>query len=209
CHKAFALVVRPPTEQSNLLFTFQITTEEPLKEDWLKMLCRHVANTICKADAENLIYATDPDSIEVNTKDVDSTLRRASRAIKKTSKKVTRAFSFSKTPKRALRRALIAHNSVDGKNFCTTSESFSGSRLASTSSLAMMRTASTYSLNGPIKHSLNIQRSNSIDGTSQNIRSRPLVRSSHDLEGRMASSSQNLKSCSLTSCYPITSSDEV
>lgn len=51
CRKAFALVVRPPTEQSNLLFTFQITTEEPLKEDWLKMLCRHVANTICKADA--------------------------------------------------------------------------------------------------------------------------------------------------------------
>ncbi|KAL7990993.1 hypothetical protein Chor_014423, partial [Crotalus horridus] len=209
CHKAFALVVRPPTEQSNLLFTFQITTEEPLKEDWLKMLCRHVANTICKADAENLIYATDPDSIEVNTKDVDSTLSRASRAIKKTSKKVTRAFSFSKTPKRALRRALIAHNSVDGKNFCTASESFLGSRLASTSSLAMMRTASTYSLNGLIKHTLNIQRSNSIDGTSQNIRSRPLVRSSHDLEGRMASSSENLKSCSLTSCYPITSSDEV
>uniref|UniRef100_A0A8C5SV64 Epithelial cell transforming 2 n=1 Tax=Laticauda laticaudata TaxID=8630 RepID=A0A8C5SV64_LATLA len=209
CHKAFALVVRPPTEQSNLLFTFQITTEELLKEDWLKMLCRHVANTICKADAENLIYATDPDSIEVNTKDVDSTLSRASRAIKKTSKKVTRAFSFSKTPKRALRRALIAHNSVDGKNFCTTNESCLGGRLASTSSLAMMRAASTYSLNGQIKHPINIQRSNSIDGTSQNIRSRPLVRSSHDLEGRMASSSENLKSCSLASCYPITSSDEV
>ncbi|XP_039194198.1 protein ECT2 isoform X4 [Crotalus tigris] len=146
CHKAFALVVRPPTEQSNLLFTFQITTEEPLKEDWLKMLCRHVANTICKADAENLIYATDPDSIEVNTKDVDSTLSRASRAIKKTSKKVTRAFSFSKTPKRALRRALIAHNSVDGKNFCTTSESFLGSRLASTSSLASIHSPSLINL---------------------------------------------------------------
>ncbi|ETE68426.1 Protein ECT2, partial [Ophiophagus hannah] len=174
CRKAFALVVRPPTEQSNLLFTFQITTEELLKEDWLKMLCRHVANTICKADAENLIYATDPDSIEVNTKDVDSTLSRASRAIKKTSKKVTRAFSFSKTPKRALRRALIAHNSVDGKNFCTTNESCLGGRLASTSSLAMMRTASTYSLNRQIKHPINIQRSNSIDGTSQNIRSRLL-----------------------------------
>uniref|UniRef100_A0A8C6YBY8 Epithelial cell transforming 2 n=1 Tax=Naja naja TaxID=35670 RepID=A0A8C6YBY8_NAJNA len=142
CRKAFALVVRPPTEQSNLLFTFQITTEELLKEDWLKMLCRHVANTICKADAENLIYATDPDSIEVNTKDVDSTLSRASRAIKKTSKKVTRAFSFSKTPKRALRRALIAHNSVDGKNFCTTNESCLGGRLASTSSLASIHSPS-------------------------------------------------------------------
>lgn len=146
CHKAFALVVRPPTEQTNLLFSFQMTTEEPPKEDWLKMLCRHVANTICKADAENLIYATDPDSIEVNTKDMDSTLSRASRAIKKTSKKVTRAFSFSKTPKRALRRALMAHNSVEGKNFCTTNESFLGGRLASTSSLASVHSPSLMSL---------------------------------------------------------------
>ncbi|XP_025917744.1 protein ECT2 isoform X4 [Apteryx rowi] len=87
CHKAFALVVRPPTEQNNKLLSFQMTAEEPPKEDWLKTLCRHVANTICKADAENLIYTVDPDSIEVNTKDMDSTLSRASRAIKKTSKK--------------------------------------------------------------------------------------------------------------------------
>jgi len=28
-----------------------MTAEEPPKEDWLKMLCRQVANTICKADA--------------------------------------------------------------------------------------------------------------------------------------------------------------
>uniref|UniRef100_A0A8C0GNT1 ECT2 PH domain-containing protein n=1 Tax=Chelonoidis abingdonii TaxID=106734 RepID=A0A8C0GNT1_CHEAB len=136
CHKAFALVVRPPTEQNNLLFSFQMTTEEPPKEDWLKMLCRHVANTICKADAENLIYTTDPDSIDINTKDVDSTLSRASRAIKKTSKKVTRAFSFSKTPKRALRRALMAHSTVEGRSPCSASERYLGSRLTSTSSLA-------------------------------------------------------------------------
>ncbi|XP_060130346.1 protein ECT2 isoform X6 [Zootoca vivipara] len=146
CHKAFALVVRPPTEQSNLLFSFQITTEEPPKENWLKMLCRHVANTICKADAEDLIYATDPDSIEVSTKDVDSTLSRASRAIKKTSKKVTRAFSFSKTPKRALRRALMAHSSVEGRTFCPASENYLGGRLASTSSLAGIHSPSLINL---------------------------------------------------------------
>ncbi|RXM32942.1 Protein ECT2 [Acipenser ruthenus] len=89
CHNAFALVVRPPTEQDNLLFSFQLTAEDTFKEDWLRMLCRHVANTICKADAENLIQCTDPDSLQVNTKDMDSsTLSRASRAIKKTSKKI-------------------------------------------------------------------------------------------------------------------------
>ncbi|XP_077204503.1 protein ECT2 isoform X3 [Paroedura picta] len=203
CHKAFALVVRPPTEQTNLLFSFQITTEEPPKDDWLKTLCRHVANTICKADAENLIYATDPDSIEVNTKDMDSTLSRASRAIKKTSKKVTRAFSFSKTPKRALRRALIAHSSVEGKGFCTTGENHLGGRLASTSSLAMTRCSSTYSLSGSVKRIVSVQRSNSLDGTSQSARPQPVISTSLELEGRVASSSEWLDSHSLGRPCPI------
>ena len=51
CQNAFALVVRPPTEQENLLFSFQLTAEDTLKSAWLKTLCRQVANTICKADA--------------------------------------------------------------------------------------------------------------------------------------------------------------
>uniref|UniRef100_A0A671UUB3 Epithelial cell transforming 2 n=1 Tax=Sparus aurata TaxID=8175 RepID=A0A671UUB3_SPAAU len=88
CVNAFALVVRPPTEQENLLFSFQLTGEETVKSSWLRTLCRHVANTICKADAEDLIQCTDPDSLQVSTKDMDSTLSKASRAIKKTSKKV-------------------------------------------------------------------------------------------------------------------------
>ncbi|KAI6063209.1 Protein ECT2 isoform X1 [Aix galericulata] len=146
CHKAFALVVRPPTEHNNKLLSFQMTTEEPPKEDWLKMLCRQVANTICKADAENLIYTADPDSVEVNTKDMDSTLSRASRAIKKTSKKVTRAFSFSKTPKRALRRALMSHSATEGRSPSSASENYIGSRLTSTSSLAGIPSPSLVSL---------------------------------------------------------------
>ncbi|XP_065604108.1 protein ECT2 isoform X2 [Cyrtonyx montezumae] len=146
CHKAFALVVRPPTEHNNKLLSFQMTTEEPPKEDWLKTLCRHVANTICKADAENLIYAADPDSVEVNTKDMDSTLSRASRAIKKTSKKVTRAFSFSKTPKRALRRALMSHSATEGRSPSSANEGYIGSCLTSTSSLAGISSPSLVSL---------------------------------------------------------------
>ncbi|XP_023966831.2 protein ECT2 isoform X1 [Chrysemys picta bellii] len=210
CHKAFALVVRPPTEQNNLLFSFQMTTEEPPKEDWLKMLCRHLANTICKADAENLIYTTDPDSIDINTKDVDSTLSRASRAIKKTSKKVTRAFSFSKTPKRALRRALMAHNTVEGRSPCSSSERYLGSRLTSTSSLAIARSSSTYSLNGSVKHVVSVQRSNSVDGSSQSSRSRPVLcpdsptsRPSHAREGKTLSSPERLNGHSLARPCPI------
>ncbi|KAM4769990.1 protein ECT2 isoform 4-T4 [Cyanocitta cristata] len=146
CQKAFALVVRPPTELNNKLLSFQMTTEDPRKEDWLKMLCRHVANTICKADAENLIYVVDPDSVEVNTKDMDSTLSRASRAIKKTSKKVTRAFSFSKTPKRALHRALMSHSATEGRSPSSSNQSYISSRLTSTSSLAGVPSPSLVSL---------------------------------------------------------------
>ncbi|KAM6223074.1 protein ECT2 isoform 11-T11 [Rhynchocyon petersi] len=146
CHNAFALLVRPPTEQANVLLSFQMTSEELPKESWLKMLCRHIANTICQADAENLIYTADPESFEVNTKDMDSTLSRASRAIKKTSKKVTRAFSFSKTPKRVLRRALMnAQSSVEGRS-SPSSEKHVVSRLPSTSSLAGIQSPSLVSL---------------------------------------------------------------
>ncbi|XP_012871612.1 PREDICTED: protein ECT2 [Dipodomys ordii] len=143
CHNAFALLVRPPTEQANVLLSFQMTSDDLPKENWLKMLCRHVANTICKADAENLIYTADPESFEVNTKDMDSTLSRASRAIKKTSKKVTRAFSFSKTPRRALRLALMpAHSSAEGRS----PDKHTLSRLSSTSSLAGIPSPSLVSL---------------------------------------------------------------
>ncbi|XP_059711744.1 protein ECT2 isoform X5 [Haemorhous mexicanus] len=173
CQKAFALVVRPPTELNNKLLSFQMTTEDPCKEDWLKMLCRQVANTICKADAENLIYVADPDSVEVNTKDMDSTLSRASRAIKKTSKKVTRAFSFSKTPKRALRRALMSHSATEGRSPSST-ESYIGSRLTSTSSLAIARSSSTCSLSGSAKCA-NVHRSSSVDWSSKSSKPRPVL----------------------------------
>ncbi|XP_044523689.1 protein ECT2 isoform X3 [Gracilinanus agilis] len=147
CHNAFALLVRPPTEQANVLLSFQMTSEDLPKDTWLKMLCRHVANTICKADAENLIYAADPESFEVNTKDMDSTLSRASRAIKKTSKRVTRAFSFTKTPRRVLRRALMSsQSSLEGRSPCAGGDVYLGGRLSSTSSLAGIPSPSLVSL---------------------------------------------------------------
>ncbi|XP_078267080.1 protein ECT2 isoform X2 [Rhinoraja longicauda] len=145
CRSAFALLVRPPTEQSNLLFSFQLIVEEHKKDDWLKLISRHVANTICKADAENIIFNTDPEILEVNTKDMDSTLSKASRAFKKTSKKVTRAFSFTKTPKRVLQQALMAHSTPDTKS-PKGNGAHLGSRCTSTTSLTAMQSPSLVSL---------------------------------------------------------------
>uniref|UniRef100_A0A667ZZT4 Epithelial cell transforming 2 n=1 Tax=Myripristis murdjan TaxID=586833 RepID=A0A667ZZT4_9TELE len=159
CVNAFALVVRPPTEQENLLFSFQLAGEETVKTAWLRTLCRHVANTICRADAEDLIQCTDPDSLQVSTKDMDSTLSKASRAIKKTSKKVTRAFSFTKTPKRVIQRAFMASSTPDDKSPRLSCEN----RIGSSSTLAMARSVSTFSLSDSTKGSAVVQRSNSLD----------------------------------------------
>ncbi|XP_029286215.1 protein ECT2 isoform X3 [Cottoperca gobio] len=142
CANAFALVVHPPTEQENLLFSFQLTGEETVKSAWLRTLCRHVANTICRADAEDLIQCTDPDSLQVSTKDMDSTLSKASRAIKKTSKKVTRAFSFTKTPKRVIQRAFMASSTPDEKSQRLSCEN----RIGSSSTLAARHSPSMVNL---------------------------------------------------------------
>ncbi|XP_041695215.2 protein ECT2 isoform X3 [Coregonus clupeaformis] len=144
CHNAFALVVRLPTEQDNLLFSFQLTTEDTMKSTWLKMLCRQVANTICKADAEDLIQCTEPDSVQVSTKDMDSTLSKASRVIKKTSKKVTRAFSFTKTPKRVIQRAFMANSTPDDKSPGPSSENMSC--VGSSATLSAMHSPSMVNL---------------------------------------------------------------
>ncbi|XP_070816829.1 protein ECT2 isoform X4 [Chaetodon trifascialis] len=142
CVNAFALVVRPPTEQENLLFSFQLAGEETVKSAWLRTLCRHVANTICRADAGDLIQCTDPDSLQVSTKDMDSTLSKASRAIKKTSKKVTRAFSFTKTPKRVIQRAFMANGTPDEKSQRLSCEN----RVCSSSTLAAHHSPSMVNL---------------------------------------------------------------
>ncbi|XP_063057904.1 protein ECT2 isoform X1 [Engraulis encrasicolus] len=162
CQNAFALVVRPPTEQENLLFSFQLTAEDTLKAAWLKTLCRQVANTICRADAEDLIQCTDPDSLQVSTKDMDSTLSRASRAIKKTSKKVTRAFSLTKTPKRVFQRALMVGSTPEKSPGAMSTTSEHMSRAGSSSTLSIGRSASTFSLTSPLKSAV-VQRSNSLD----------------------------------------------
>uniref|UniRef100_A0A4W3GHU3 Epithelial cell transforming 2 n=1 Tax=Callorhinchus milii TaxID=7868 RepID=A0A4W3GHU3_CALMI len=220
CQSAFALVVRPPTEQSNLIFSFQLIVEEPQKSDWLRLLCRHVANTICKADAENIILKTDPESLEINTKDMDSTFSRASRALKKTSKKVTRAFSFTKTPKRVLQQALMAHSTPDGK-IPSANVNYIGSRLASTASLAISRSSSSVHLNSLMTSSkcVNVQRSNSMDGAPVSSRprnnlcppspSRPFTYLSVDSDSCSSDASNSLQSlCSFFALPAMKVSDE-
>lgn len=51
CHKVFALMVRSNQELKEKLFSFTITDEEVNKTNYLRTLCRQMANSVCKADA--------------------------------------------------------------------------------------------------------------------------------------------------------------
>ncbi|XP_053567798.1 protein ECT2 [Bombina bombina] len=59
---------------------------------------------------------------------------------------VTRAFSFTKTPKRALQRALLAHNTPDDRSPGPSTRSFASSRMSSTTSLANIASPSMVNL---------------------------------------------------------------
>lgn len=73
----------------------------------------------------------------------------------------------------------------------------------------MTRSSSTYSLSGPIKSYSNVHRSNSVDGNSQSAMSRLLLCASRGLQGRIASSSENLSGYSLANSCPAANSDGV
>lgn len=51
CRNVFALMVRSNQELKEKLYSFTITDEEVNKTNYLRSLCRQMANTVCKADA--------------------------------------------------------------------------------------------------------------------------------------------------------------
>ncbi|XP_076645862.1 protein ECT2-like isoform X1 [Halictus rubicundus] len=70
CHKVFALMVRSNQELKEKLFSFTITDEEVNKTNYLRTLCRQMANTVCKADADTFLICLDSHQLEIDTSDV-------------------------------------------------------------------------------------------------------------------------------------------
>lgn len=54
CRNVFALLVRSNQELKDKLYSFTIADEEVNKINYLRTLCRQMANTVCKADAVSL-----------------------------------------------------------------------------------------------------------------------------------------------------------
>uniref|UniRef100_T1J565 DH domain-containing protein n=1 Tax=Strigamia maritima TaxID=126957 RepID=T1J565_STRMM len=107
CKNVFALVCRSNQELKEKLYSFAIISPTINKLDWIKELSRQVANTVCRADVENFITMLEPHELDIETSEVNSNSisKAMSRLASKTSRKVTRAFSFNRTP-RKLKRAM-------------------------------------------------------------------------------------------------------
>ncbi|XP_071489543.1 protein ECT2-like [Diadema antillarum] len=144
CHNAFALLCKPPVdvlERTDRLYMFAVASEESSKTEWLKTLCQHMANTTCKTDAENFLLKISPEDLELSKSDFDvSRKNKAVRAAKRATKKVTRTFSFNKTPRRSIQKAVSSVSStfspmVTGENMTPQQFEKMGSRLAGTMTL--------------------------------------------------------------------------
>ncbi|KAK2587649.1 hypothetical protein KPH14_003771 [Odynerus spinipes] len=151
CQKVFALMVRSNQELKEKLFSFTIIDEDVNKTNYLRTLCRQMANTVCKADADTFLISLDSHQLEIDTSDVAlGTLSKAFKSLfhnfyleymdpfaSRTRRKVGRAFSFNKTPSK-LKRAMSTMMSPFGSTNSLTPAS---------QQLAQMRLASCNNIN--------------------------------------------------------------
>ncbi|XP_075983046.1 epithelial cell transforming 2 pebble isoform X2 [Anticarsia gemmatalis] len=160
CHNVFALMCRNNQELKEKLHSFMITDETVDKSHFLRQLCRQMANTVCKADADKFLACLESHQLDIDTSDLAlSALSKVSKFAARTRIKlealaglggwlradpgtglldtwVGRAFSFNKTPSK-LKRAMSSMISPFG----------STSNLTPASQLAQMRLASCNNIN--------------------------------------------------------------
>ncbi|ESO86405.1 hypothetical protein LOTGIDRAFT_61738, partial [Lottia gigantea] len=98
CRCAFAFISRNNSEFKDKLYSFMLESEEVNKSEMLTSLSKCLANTLCRPDYETLMASVKGEELNINTKELNN-------KIKKAVKRVSRAFSFNKTPGR-LRRAI-------------------------------------------------------------------------------------------------------
>ncbi|XP_060810256.1 protein ECT2 isoform X6 [Amyelois transitella] len=80
CHNVFALMCRNNQELKEQLYSFMITDDAVDKQTFLRQLCRQMANTVCKADADKFLTSLDSHQLDIDTSDLAlSTLSKVSK----------------------------------------------------------------------------------------------------------------------------------
>jgi len=110
-----ALVCRLNEDLKEKCYTVQILIENPDdRTTFLKTICRHVANTLCRPDPESLLVKMSARELQFDPGDLNvSAFSRAFSSFLRNKQKVGRKFSFNKTPNK-LRRAVSTMLSPSG-----------------------------------------------------------------------------------------------
>ncbi|CAH1781349.1 unnamed protein product [Owenia fusiformis] len=133
CKNVFALVWRFTTDMKERLYSFLIESEDVNKAEFLKTLCKHMANTVCRADYENLMATLNAQSLDISLSDIGQKSLRS-----RFGKRVSRAFSFKQTPRHLKRTVSSISQSPFARrdsNTMTPRGDLKGMRLASTTDL--------------------------------------------------------------------------
>ncbi|GIY99693.1 protein ECT2 [Caerostris extrusa] len=103
------------------------------KKEFLRILCRQIANSVCKADSENLMATLEPQQLDLHTS--ENSGNALTKAPNQTRNKLGRALSMRRTPtKRGLSRAVSTIISPL-RNFGSSSNTISSLRLSSVTNL--------------------------------------------------------------------------
>lgn len=98
CRLAFGLICRDSSQSTESLYTFTLAMEELSKEELLTTICKNLAIVLCRPDIGTFLAHVSGEELNVTTKD----LHKSNKGIK-FSRRVSRAFSFNKTPRKLTR----------------------------------------------------------------------------------------------------------
>lgn len=102
CQNSFGIIFKSHADDKDKLYSFMVDETDVNKLQFLTSLAKSIAQTKCLADHEGLIATVEGRDLQINTSILGrSTFSRAA----KIGKRVSRAFSFNKTPSR-LKRAV-------------------------------------------------------------------------------------------------------
>ncbi|KAL5004653.1 hypothetical protein ScPMuIL_018109 [Solemya velum] len=107
CQSAFGIISKSNSESKEKLYSFMLDTEGVNKSEFITNLSKSIANSMCRTDYENLVAVVEGQELQISTAEIsNNTLSKAARF----GKRVSRAFSFNKTPGK-LKRAVssVAH----------------------------------------------------------------------------------------------------
>ncbi|CAL1534006.1 unnamed protein product, partial [Lymnaea stagnalis] len=100
CRLAFGLICKDSAQTKEKLYSFTLAMDDMSKAEVLTSICKNLAIVLCRPDIETFLAKVNGDELNINTKD----LHKGNKATK-FGRRVSRAFSFNKTPSK-LKRAV-------------------------------------------------------------------------------------------------------